>query len=186
MSAGQAETLNPLTACSRTSENEMQVTRSDPQNHADQTMTSTGGSCGGRALCGWSPPPLPADSSLKQRVDRLVLGNVAAISILVVVVALLNLSPHLPRRADLAVDGAAALIGGGWCTLNFWRCRHAHCLITGPGWLALSIFAFGEAGLGRSVIGGYEQPALVAVLGFALAFEAFWQLRRHTNAVAGR
>jgi hypothetical protein len=162
----------------------MQTTRSDPQDHRDPPTTAPGGPCGARALCGWSPPPLAADSSLKQRVDRLVLGNVAAISILVIVVALLNLSPHLPRRADLAVDGLAALIGGSWCTLNFWRCRHAHCLITGPGWLALSIFAFAESGLGHSVIGGYEQPTIVAVLGVSLAFEAFWKLTRHTNAIA--
>jgi hypothetical protein len=102
----------------------------------------------------------------------------------VIVVALLNLSPHLTHRADLAVDGLAALIAGSWCTLNFWRCRHAHCLITGPGWLALGLFAFSEAGLGHSLIGGDEQPAFLAILGVAIAFEVFWQLTHHTNAVA--
>jgi hypothetical protein len=36
--------------------------------------------CGGRALCGWSPPSLPADSDLKRRVDRIRLGNMAAVT----------------------------------------------------------------------------------------------------------
>jgi hypothetical protein len=161
-------------------------TTSDSPTQDDRATTTDGGTSGPRALCGWSPPSLPANSPLKQRVDRFVRGNVAAISILVAVIALLNLAPHLPRRGDLAVDGVAALIGGGWCTLNFWRCRHAHCLITGPAWLALSLFAFAEAGLGNSLIGGYEQPVFVAVLGIALAFEVIWQVTRHTNAVAHR
>jgi hypothetical protein len=142
------------------------------------------GPCGRRVLCGWSPPARAADSPLKHRVDRLALGNGTAISVVVVVVALLNVSPHLPLRADLAVDGLAALIAGGWCTLNFWRCRHAHCLLTGPGWLALSVLAFAESALGRSVIGGYEQLAFLGVLGVALTFEAGWQLTHHTNAIA--
>jgi hypothetical protein len=157
---------------------------SDSPNPEDQATTTAMGPCGARALCGWSPPSLAANSPLQQRVDRFVRGNVAAISILVAVIALLNLAPHLPKRAELAVDGVAALTGGGWCTLNFWRCRHAHCLITGTGWIALSLFAFAEAGLGHSLIGGYEQPAFIAVLGIALAFEATWQITRHTNAIA--
>jgi hypothetical protein len=45
-----------------------------------------GARCGGRALCGWSPPSLAADTDLKRRVDLIRLGNVAAIGIVVVVV----------------------------------------------------------------------------------------------------
>lgn len=162
----------------------MHTIRSEPDINESLATPAPAAPCGSRALCGWSPPSQIADTSLKRRVDRLVLGNFAAISILVAVVALLSLSPHLPRRADLAVEGLATLIGGAWCTLNFWRCRHAHCLITGPGWLALSVFVFAESALGHSVIGGYEQPTFVAVLGIALVFEAFWRLTLHTNAIA--
>ena len=140
-------------------------------------------SCGPRALCGWSPPARNADTALKSRVDHLVLGNVVAVMTFVVVIGLLNVAPHLPLRAELATVGLAALIGGGWCLLNFWRCRHAHCLVTGPGWLALSAFAFVEAVLGHSVIGGDEQLVFVGVLGAALVFEAVWRLTRHTKAV---
>jgi hypothetical protein len=100
-----------------------------------------------------------------------------------IVIALLNLGPHLPLRAELAVDGVAALVGGTWCSLNFWRCRHAHCLVTGAGWLGLSVFAFVESGLGHSIIGGDEQPIFLAVLAAALIFECAWFATHHSNAI---
>jgi hypothetical protein len=104
----------------------------------DQRTRAVEGSCGSRALCGWSPPSLVADTPLKRRADVLRTGTLGAIGIVVVVVGLLNLAAHLPARPALAVDALAGLAAGGWCSLNFWRCRHAHCLVTGPGW-----FAFG-------------------------------------------
>jgi hypothetical protein len=140
--------------------------------------------CGGRALCGWSPPSLPADSDLKRRVDRIRLGNAATVSIVVVVVALLNVAAHVSIQPALVVDGLAGLAAGGWCSLNFWRCHHAHCLITGPGWLALGVFALVEASLGHSLIDGYEQPVFIGILGVAVIFEISWYLTRRTNAVA--
>ena len=140
--------------------------------------------CGGRALCGWSPPSLPPDSNLKRRVDRIRLGNVAAVSVLVVVVGLLNVAGHLSAQPSLAVVGVAGLAAGGWCSLNFWRCRHAHCLITGPGWLAFGVFALVEAILGHSLIDGYEQPVFLGILLVAVIFEISWYLGHHTNAVA--
>jgi hypothetical protein len=99
------------------------------------------------------------------------------------VVALLALAGVLPRRPGLAVDALAALAAGSWCTLNFWRCRHAHCAVSGAGWLGLGAFTIVEAGLGHSVIGGNEQPVFLGVLGAALAFEAIWYLTRGTNAI---
>lgn len=151
-----------------------------------QSQRSQGEMCGARALCGWSPPSLPADTATKRRVDRIRVGNLAAIGVIAVVVGLLNLAPHLPARASLATVGVAGLAAGGWCSLNFWRCRHAHCLITGPGWLAFGVFAFSEAAVGHSLIDGYEQPVFMAVLGTAVAFEIVWHFLRHTNAVAPR
>jgi hypothetical protein len=72
----------------------------------------------------------------------------------------------------------------GWCAVNFWRCRHAHCVITGAGWLALAAFSFLEAGLGRSVIHGDEGLVFLGVLGVGLAFEGAWYVARGTNAVS--
>ena len=144
------------------------------------SQLNQGDTCGTRAICGWSPPSLPADTVTKRRVDRIRVGNLAAIGVVAVVVGLLNLAPHLPLRASLATVGAAGLAAGGWCSLKFWRCRHAHCLITGPGWLAFGLFAFIEAAVGHSLIGGYEQPVFIAVLGAAVAFEIVWYLVHHT------
>ncbi|MGH9076477.1 MAG: hypothetical protein ACRDY0_03335 [Acidimicrobiales bacterium] len=134
-------------------------------------------------MCGWSPPSLPADTPLKRRVDPLLVGSGPALAVVVVVVLLLNVAPHVPTRAGLAVDGLAALAAGGWCSLNFWRCRHAHCLVTGTGWLALSTFLLAESAIGHSVIGGDEQPLFLGVLAAGLIFEALWLLARNTNAV---
>jgi len=147
----------------------------------------TEGGCGRSALWGWSPPDLTADTPLKRRIDRLApRSGVSTAACFVAVVGLFSLAPHLPARADLAADGLAALAGGAWCGLNFWRCRHAHCAVTGGGWLALGAMAFGGAALGHSLISGYEQPVFLAVLAAALVFEAGWRLARRTNAIAAR
>jgi hypothetical protein len=137
-----------------------------------------------RSLWGWSPPPLPADTPLKRRVDRLLPATgMPLLFYFGVIVALLMLAPALPRRGELAADGLAALAAGGWCGLNFWRCRHAHCLITSAGWLGLSVLAFTEAGLGHSLVGGDEQLMFIGVLLLAVAFEVLWYGQRGTNAV---
>lgn len=137
-----------------------------------------------RALWGWSPPDLPADTSLKRRADRLLpRTGWPAVLYFAAIVGLLNLAPHLPERGNLAVDGLAALAGGTWCVLNFWRCRHAHCVVSSTGWLVLSVLAFTEAGLGRSLIGGDEQPVFLVVLAAAVVFEVVWRCARGTSAV---
>ena len=73
-----------------------------------------------------------------------------------------------------------------WCALNFWRCRHAHCLVTGAGWLGLSLLALVGAGLGHSVVGGHERGVFVVVLVIGFIFEAAWQITRGTNAMTRR
>jgi hypothetical protein len=138
----------------------------------------------GRALWGWSPPARPAGTRLEHRMDRILprTGRSCAVYFLAVI-ALLSVAPHLPGRADLATDGLAALAAGSWCAVSFWRCRQAHCVISGVGWLGLALLAFAGAGLGHTVIGGYEQPVFLGVLVAALAFEGAWCLARGTNAV---
>ena len=91
----------------------------------------------------------------------------------------------MPVRASLGGDGLAALVAGGWCSLNFWRCRQAHCLVTGAGWLVLALFAIVETGIGRSVIHGGEQIIFLAVLAAGLLFEGGWYLTQRTNAFSG-
>jgi hypothetical protein len=150
----------------------------------EPAMKAGAACCGGGALWGWSPARLAADTACKRRVDRVQSrAGVAVLAFFGSVVVLLNVGQLLSRRADLATVGLAALLAGGWCALNFWRCRHAHCALTGAGWLALAVFAFAEAALGRSVIGGDEPLVFLVVLGLGLVFEAGWYVRRGTNAI---
>ena len=141
----------------------------------------------GRALWGWSPAARPAGTALQRRADRIVpRTGVSCVLYFLAVIALLSIAPHLPGRAGLAADGLAALAAGTWCGLNFWRCRRAHCVGPRAGWLGLALLAFVGAGLGHSVIGGYEQPVFLGVLVAALAFECVWRAARGTNAVTAR
>ena len=74
------------------------------------------------------------------------------------VIGQLLLAALLPTRGELALHGLAALVAGAWCSANVWRGRQAHRLVSGLGWLALSVFTLGEASLaGRSLVGGDEQ-----------------------------
>lgn len=153
-------------------------------------LGDTGLACGDRIGCcgggsgSWSPPSLPADTRLKRLVDRfLPWAGLPVILYFAAAIGALNLAPLLPRPGELALEGTAALAAGGWCGLSFWRCRHAHCLITGAGWLGLSLLALTGAGLGHSVIGGYERAVFLGVLLAGIAFEGAWRLARGTNAV---
>jgi hypothetical protein len=141
--------------------------------------------CAPRASKSWSPPPLPADTQLKRLVDRfLPRAGLPVVVYFAAAIGALSLASLVSNpAAELALEGAAVLAAGGWCALNFWRCRHAHCLVTGVGWLGLSLLAFVEARLGHSVIGGYERGAFVVVLVIGCVFEAAWQITRGTNAM---
>ena len=143
------------------------------------------GCCARRASKSWSPPPLPADTRLKRLVDRFFpRAGLPVVAYFAVAIGALNLASLLSDpAAELAMEGAAVLAAGGWCALNFWRRRHAHCLVTGAGWLGLSLLAFIEAGLGHSVIGGYEPGVFVVMLAAGCGFEAAWQITRGTNAM---
>jgi hypothetical protein len=137
-----------------------------------------------RALCGWSPPPRAADTPLKRAVDRYMpRTGLPVILFFAAVVGMLALAPHLPKPRELAVDALAAAAAGAWCGLNFWRCRHAHCLIDAIGWSALALIVAAEAIIGRSFIHGDEQLIFLGVLAAGLIFEAGWSLVRGTNAV---
>src|SRR5262245_43576323 len=143
--------------------------------------------CGPRALFGWSPPALPADTTLKRRVDALMpRTGLPLLVFYAAVIVLLNVGLVLPRRLDLVAVGVASLAAGAWCTVNFWRCRHAHCLITGPGWLALAGFTFLEAGLGRRLIPGDEGVIFLGVLAAGLLWECVWYVAYGTRAIAPR
>jgi hypothetical protein len=132
----------------------------------------------------WSLPVLPADTPAKRRVDHLLPGRgLPAVAYFATVAGLLGLAQIFPAPAYLVVDAVAFLAAGSWCALNFWRCRQAHCLLTGSGWLLLALLAVAEAGLGHSLIGGNEQLMFLGILAIGLVFEGTWYLMYRTNAV---
>src|SRR5262249_59591808 len=130
------------------------------------------------------PPLLPADTPVKRSVDHIrPRTGLPAAAYFAAVIALLGLAQILPARAYLAVDAVAFLAGGTWCALSFWRCRQAHCLLSGSGWLLLALLAAAEAGLGRSLIGGDEQLVFLGILAIGLIFQSAWYLVHRDNAV---
>jgi hypothetical protein len=124
---------------------------------------------------------------LKRRVDALMpRTGLPLVVFYAAVIVLLNVGALLPKWLDLVAVGVASLAAGAWCGVNFWRCRHAHCLVTGPGWLALAGFAFLEAGLGRSLIYGDEGLAFLGVLAVGLLWEGVWYSAHRTHAMSPR
>lgn len=138
-----------------------------------------------RGLWGWSPPMLAADSRAKRWTDRLLpRTGAAAVLFFLAVLGLLNLSPLLAGpRLGTALFGIGSLAAGLWCSLNFWRCRHAHCLITGPGFTLVALLSFTGAALGRSLVAGNEGWIFDAVLALGILFELAWRQARGSNAV---
>lgn len=134
------------------------------------------------------PGDLPAGTNLERLVDRVVprRGGGCFLYWGVVLAMGFGLAPHLPVRSRLAVEAAAALLAGGWCALNFWRCRQAHCVVSGAGWLVLGLWLLAEAVIGHSLVGGNEQLLFLGVLGAAFAFEFAWYRAHGTNAMPGR
>lgn len=138
----------------------------------------------GRALFGWSPARLPADSRTKRWVDRILPATGApVIAYFGTVLALVGTSALFPARQGLILIAVASLAGSLWCSANFWRCRHAHCLVTGAGWLTLSGFTVAEAVRGSSLVAGTEPIMFLIIFGASLAFERYWIARRGSNAV---
>lgn len=133
------------------------------------------------------PPSSPPDTPTKRVVDR-ILRAIDGWPQVMALVALLVVAGALGGRGRLALELAAFAIGGGFCLANFWRCREAHCVVSGLGWSALVGLTAVELALGHSVVGGYETLMFLAILAVAYVFESAWAsavgskaLRRHPH-----
>lgn len=136
----------------------------------------------------WQPQPLlPADTLAKRMADRLLLRGLLPrqtyVALTAFAVAGTVLASLLPTRPGLVGYAGTAFVVGVYCSLNVWRCRAAHCLVTGPGYLLYGALASVEAGLGRSLVGGYEGPIFLALFAVAVLFEAGWRIRRGTSVL---
>ncbi|MGC1185168.1 MAG: hypothetical protein WBA31_08470 [Candidatus Dormiibacterota bacterium] len=131
--------------------------------------------CCDAVMC--SPPALVSESRTTEIVDR-ILPKGAWRCVFFVAVAMGVGGPNL------LVGAVTTLAASTYCILNFWRCREAHCIVSGIGWAALATFEFVEVGYGRSLIRGSESLAFLVILGLAISFEVFWHVRHGTNAVS--
>src|SRR5256886_16863926 len=71
--------------------------------------------CGPRALFGWSPPPLPADTALKRRGGAPLPPSRVRLGVFFAgVVVLLDVGGGLPQRLGPGGGGPGGPAGGGW------------------------------------------------------------------------
>ena len=95
----------------------------------------------------------------------------------------ISAAPTLAREPGLALDLAATVAASAWCLVNFWRCREAHCIVTGTGWAALAVLIAIELAVGRGFVLGSEGLVFLAILIAGVGFEVLWRLRHGTNAL---
>ncbi len=84
--------------------------------------------------------------------------------------------------SGLLLEAAFFLVAGTYCLANFYRCREAHCIVTGTLWTALAVAGLVAALAGRDVRSA-EWVAFVAIALTAYGFEALWKAARGTNAL---
>jgi hypothetical protein len=130
-----------------------------------------------------APPRLPTNTLGKQLADRALPTGAGRWIFFAAVAVGISVAPHLPTQAGLVLDAMATFAASGWCLINFWRCREAHCVVSGYGWAALGLLEIVELALGRSVIRGDEGQVFVAILVVALVFECVWQSNSGSNAL---
>jgi hypothetical protein len=130
-----------------------------------------------------SPPPMAADTRAKRIADRVLPTGRSQWVFFAAVAIAIAAAPSLSREAGLALDLVATVAASAWCLVNFWRCREAHCIVTGTGWAALAILIAIELVVGRSYVLGSEGLVFLAILLVGVGFEALWRLRHGTNAL---
>ena len=130
------------------------------------------------------PPSLAATRGWHSRADRFLIGSRPLIVPVFVLLGFLAsfAGSRIPERWSVLPLAVYFLTVGGWCSLNFARCREAHCAITGAGLTALAGAAFVAVGLGRD----WRDPLWLAALGVLVAgflFETIWTAAHGHNAV---
>ena len=130
-----------------------------------------------------SPPHLAGDTRAKRVVDRVLPTGVGRWVFFIAIAVSISAASSLPLLPGLALGATVTLLASAYCLLNFWRCREAHCIVSGIGWAALVVFEVAEIALGRSLIHRDESLAFLIVLAGAVTFEALWRRRHGTNVV---
>lgn len=92
---------------------------------------------------------------------------------------------RLSARPALLPAAAFFALVAGWCSLNFVRCREAHCVVIGAGYSGLAIAAVVAFALDRHWTGPLWLTSF-AVLAAGAVFEAAWLAWRGHTAVRRR
>lgn len=133
-----------------------------------------------------SPPRLTADTPAKRFADRLLPKGIGQWIFFAAVAVGVGTAPALPLRPGLVLALASTIAASSWCLVNFWRCREAHCVVSGVGWAALAALEVVELAVDRSFLFGSEGLFFIAILVVALVFEGFWRNRHGTNAITSQ
>lgn len=131
-----------------------------------------------------SPPRLQADTRVKSAVDRFLPSGGWRCAFFIAIAVGISAAGRIPTTPGLVLGTATTLVASSYCLLNFWRCREAHCIVSGIGWAALGLFEATEIALGHSLIHRNEGATFLAILVIAVAFEAFWRTRHGTNVLS--
>ena len=136
------------------------------------------------AFASTQPPPLPPTRFWHPAADRILAATRPQLVPLLVALGLVAsyVGQALPTPLGMLPLGAFFLLAGGWCSLNFVRCREAHCVVNGLGWDALGIAALAAFALGVD----WRDPlwvAFFAVLAGSVVFEFSWVALRGSTAV---
>jgi hypothetical protein len=142
-----------------------------------QQWCCIGGSC---AL-----PARPAHNRLERILDRYV-GLTAPLLrgclVFCVVGAVWAASFRFGPTAGLVLTAAYLTVHSTYCLSNFVRCREAHCIVTGIGWLVLVAVAVEGALAGQDFRRAVWDAFLaVAIAGFAV--ELIWTAARGSTAL---
>ncbi len=139
--------------------------------------TCVGGTC--------VPPAAPPRNALERALDtytNLTAPILRGCCLFPVLAAVVVGSSRLGTPGGLWLAAAYFLVFGGYCVANFARCREAHCVVTGWGWLALGMAGVWSAVGNRAILGIlWDAFAVIAIVGFA--FEAAWTALRGTHAL---
>lgn len=131
------------------------------------------------------PPALPASTRWHRIADRFLRGVYALgnMGLLAVLLGGFFIASLLPDHLGVWLAAALYLAVGLYCSVNFWRCREAHCVVTGIGFTTLGISLLLAAAGVPTFISEHDGQILLGTLVLAVGFEAVWRALHGTNAV---
>jgi hypothetical protein len=87
----------------------------------------------------------------------------------------------LGGRAGLALASAWVMALAAYCLVNFWHCREAHCVVTGPGWSVAGLLGFAAVLTPGAGLAWYRPEILsemfLVVFGLGYALECTVRMR---------